>query len=137
MTRKNVMVWMKDLWLGLSAAEPEAPHNPEVKALLQAMLWPQSTLCREILVAAYECNFEDLPADVVAELQKATLGFGMSVICENGHSKIVDCQRQSKAKNLGRMAKYHRVLTSGLLKENDRDMPRSSQEDKVAMIPIS
>ncbi len=82
-------------------------------------------------MAAFECNFDALPKDVVVDLQRASLGFGMSVICESSHSNIVDCQRQSKAKNSRRMAKHHRVLTSRLLQEDDRVMPCASQEDKV------
>ena len=59
--------WGKNLWCALERFEWHACHDAAVRDHWHALLWPRSTLCRELLVAHWECEHSRLPHDIAKE----------------------------------------------------------------------
>ena len=101
----KLMKWMSELWPVLVGALAAAPRSPVLRDLLGAMMWPSSVFALEGFVAAFETGFSGFPTDFKQELEQVSKVFAFSVPCEKAHGHILDAQRQSKNKQLGRHAK--------------------------------
>ena len=124
---------VENLWFMLGKAEKCAIEHDYIKKHLQIMQWPFNALAREWMVGAFEADFMVFPSDIVKdEMIPATRTFATSKYVEATNSIVVDCARQSKAGMLGVKAKWHRVLTSGVLKEADRLGVQHTIEDQRA-----
>ena len=69
--RKEGMSSMKALWEKLELAERFAQKDAKGEELLRDPEWPSSTWCRELMVAAAECNWERLPDDMLQQVADA------------------------------------------------------------------
>ena len=103
-------------------------HDDRVLSHFKAMLWPFRVWDMEMLVACAEADFRELPTRQKAELQDVCRSFGSSDIAETAHGVLVEAARQSKGHQLGRISKYHRLLTSSLMEDHDRKAPRVENE---------
>ena len=126
--KATTLDWMKKLWAVLQRLE--ADSSKIATDSLQAMMWPFNTYTREVMVGAYECDFKTIPSEAMRDLEVQSLMFGTSIMAELGHSKIVDAQRLSKGKTLGRVSKFHRVCTAEILQDHDRRVPKPLPSEK-------
>ena len=43
--------------------------------------------------------------------------------CENGFKHLSECMRDHRARSLGRVSRWHRMMTSNILEDNDKAPP--------------
>ena len=115
----------------LTYIEKEALRDPEVDQLLQKLLWPRSTLCREMLIGAHECFFKQFPDDLVEELEEAAICQATSVLCENAHKTINAAANHCPNGAISRQQKWHALLASPLLEEQELPYSEPKVEHKA------
>ena len=108
--------------------------DSEVDRMLQKLLWPRSTLCREMLVAAHECEFQQFPDDLVEELEEASICQATSVLCENAHKVINADANHCPNGAISRQQKWHALLASPLLEEQELPYSEPTIEQKAEAI---
>jgi len=119
--RKEGMSSMKALWEKLELAEGFAQKDAKVEELLRDLEWPCSQWCRELMVAAAECNWERLPDDMLQQVADAAKVVSSSKPIEDSFNFCrlqVEGARNGK---LGPKAVWHAVATSAIPKEFDVD----------------
>lgn len=82
---------------------------------------------REALAGAFESNFESFGKPIRAELEQVGKGIGYSVPVEKAHSSVVDAARHSKAGIISRTTRLHRIMTTMVSENMDRQAPEVKQ----------
>jgi hypothetical protein len=124
----------KALWDRLCHLEKQALVDADTALLLKKLLWPRSTFCREMLVGAYECDFEKFPADLIEELEEASICQATSVLCENAHKTINAAANHCPNGVISRQQKWHALLASPLLEEQELAYSEPNEMHRVEAI---
>ena len=118
----------------LTYLEEEALRDPDIDLLLQKLLWPRSTLCREMLIGAYECDFLKFPDDLEEELLEASSCQATSVLCENAHKTINAAANDCPNGAISRQQKWHALLASPLLEDQELPYSQPKVEHKAEAV---
>ena len=132
--QRRTMAYLRALWDSVTEAESAARAHPFLRDHLSSMVWPQSVISREWLLAAWECEWKCFPPDILAELESAAQGWGNIQPIESAHGVLTDACRQSKTGKLTKQSKFHRVITSSLIEDTDRKQPCITTQTKAAAI---
>ena len=84
-------------------------------------------MVREALAGAFESNFESLGKPIRTELDQVDKGIGYTVLVEKAHSSVVDAARHSKAGIISRTTRLHRIMTTMVSENMDRQAPEVKQ----------
>lgn len=128
---KEAMNFASQLWEVLNVFEPLADNDPCYKKALGACLWPESVFTREALVGAYECDFQRFPPEINRDLKDIARSMGTSQPCEMAHRVLGQAAKESINGRLGRITRWHRVMTASILEEMDRLPPRIGMAEKA------
>ena len=123
--------WRKVLFERLTFLENQALKDTELSRLLDKLLWPRSTFCREMLVGAFECDFQKFPDDLVEELEEASICQATSVLCENAHKTINAAANHCTNGAISRQQKWHALLASPLLEEQELNYSEPTADVKL------
>ena len=127
----KVIAWIRKLWEMLEKLEPlqGADHKAVQDALADA-LWPSSPFVRAVLVGVAETGFVRFATQSERDLRDVANSSLTSVPCESQHRALNVAQRASVNGKLGRTARWHAALTSGVLESIDQHQPVPTIEDK-------
>lgn len=114
----------------MTAAENEAIGDPYIRKFLGALQFPGYTLDRELLISLAEAHFRTVPGDMKAELVQASSGPFSTKVNEDGFGAFTAEARQSKSGTLGRESRWHRLITSSLMDDTDREQIQATSADK-------
>eukprot|EP00971_Amphidinium_carterae_P163507 3242238-Amphidinium_carterae.1 len=101
-------------------SEAEASAESYVRGYLLDLLWPRSQLSRHVLVALWEAEFKEVPADIEKLLRDFFRGFGGSHICEEGFQHLQHEVQRSPSGVMARSTRWHKLCHSSLLPDHDR-----------------
>ena len=130
----HTLEYLHELWESLQKAEVIALTDPWMKEFLVGMTWPHMPWVRNILVALWECDWEFVPADVIAKIFHYATSFRTTKSVEDGFNVLRDVERESKRGSLCPRTAWHRLLRSDISQDCDR--PRSVVGPFAFMSPL-
>ena len=87
-----------------------------------------------MLIGAHECFFKQFPDDLVEELEEAAICQATSVLCENAHKVINAAANHCPNGAISRQQKWHALLASPLLEEQELPHSEPKVEHKAEAI---
>ena len=100
-TRGAALPRMQQAFDVLVVAEKDAAEHPHIEVALDLLPWSRSPWIREMLVGLAETNFEDVPVDILAELEDWLEGHRTSVLAERSFNYLRDRCRHVKSGQMG------------------------------------
>jgi hypothetical protein len=125
--------YLEVVWQTLLKAEAEVAQQSDVwlDGYLKDLLWPGSTWCREVLVALMEGSFKRVPADIHAELRASFMTQGNTKLIEDVIGKMKEAANANVNKKLGRLARWHTAMVSGVAEDADRPQVSIEANDHI------
>ena len=121
--RKGALEFLLRLWGLLLAVEAAAPGHAHAKAFLQSLFFPQLCWVRMVLVSLAEHSFKavsNLTRIAIESLFRGLLSTKVNECFFNTLRRRESIQRKGV---VGRRARWHQLLNSKLMAENDRPFP--------------
>ena len=104
----------------LLEAEEKALDDADIQLVLDAMPCHRSTWVRECMIALSECEFNQVPPNIVLELEEAASCMQTTKIVEDCFNVLRDRCRHTKQGSMGRMRRLATLSRSSLLADSDR-----------------
>ena len=137
---KAALAKLQRLFEVLSAAESQASHGSWLEQFLNMLLWPRSTVVREVLVGLHECHWQRVPQDISDLLEHVFKGPGSSRVVELAFKTVTDAPGNS----MSRLSRWKTLMCARLLegvgqKECLADpavmVPPGVQFDEASFVP--
>jgi hypothetical protein len=128
---RNTLQYCERVFTAFTAAEKVAEADPQLRRLLESLLWTTSCWPREVLVGLFESSFEFVPADLLVELQEVAAGPASSISSENMFNFLRRQSRAHLSHRLGRTSMWHRSMCSQILEDADMGNMMITPEDEL------
>lgn len=109
-----------DMWTTLVGFEEEMTRTPALKEVHMNMIFPRDQWFRELMRSLHEVGFKETPVFVEAAVHDFALSWEGTKITEDAHNVLRDKNRHSKSKSMSSKERWHKVMASLLLRDNDR-----------------
>jgi len=111
---------MKRQWDALQKLEHLALKDEALSDELSNLCFSDAPWVRDVFIGGDECCFEDVPDEVVHDVEGMASGLGGTKGCEDLFNELRDETRHSKAGILGRKKRYFQMLNSTGLRTTER-----------------
>eukprot|EP00971_Amphidinium_carterae_P333889 6468887-Amphidinium_carterae.1 len=130
--RKAVLLpRMKEIWSTLEELETTCGEGSFPRKFALELLWPRNVIIREIFVAAWEMDFEDLPAEYITRIKGLFCNFGGSRIVELAFNHLTDVFKRTSSSNLKRLHRWSSLATSTLLEEHGHVQLKPTEDKQL------
>ena len=117
--KQSMLKYLRSVWDMLCKFETLAMENTFISGLLVSMMWPQNQWIHEVLLGAAENDFGSLPTVLEQEVRDTFRCLKSTKIVEDFGNKLRASERQHSASKLGRVSRWHQLVHSNLVEEND------------------
>lgn len=120
--RRSTLKRLEVMWAVLLALEEamQGAGQGNLRALHSSLLWPSSTWTREVFIALSECNFIDVPDDILLEVTEFTETVKTTKMIEDCFNLLRDRSRHHKAGTLGSTLRFSTLISSTMQRDWDR-----------------
>ena len=112
--RRACMQRVQQLWAVLLAAEVAAADRSWLQGFLAGLLWPRSTLVREVFICLQETDFEQVTEYAKTRIRTLVQSVGSTRVVENTFAHLARAEKQ-----ISRMTRWDKAIVSDTAAESN------------------